>query len=258
MHYRIDEYGRRVSADTHPPKADKFILFYGCSFTYGFGVQDNETLPAYVGSLTAEYQPYNYGFGGFGPFDVLAKIETADFEHEVKEKNGISVYLFINGHIERLAGSMGTTRWSEGSFTYYEKDVSGVMVRKGTFESGRPWITRAYKILGRSRLLQRLRIDFPPRFTDAHGALLADTIEAMERGFKRHYPQGQFVMVIYPNSSMARLFLSKLAEKNIKVLDYTNLFDPELQEYKIRGERHPTALAYRTIARKLVEDLNLK
>ncbi|MEI6128295.1 MAG: hypothetical protein WCQ99_17240, partial [Pseudomonadota bacterium] len=59
--YTIDEYGRRLTPGLNEWGKDFFILFFGCSFTFGEGLQDNETLPFYVSEYAGRYRAYNYG-----------------------------------------------------------------------------------------------------------------------------------------------------------------------------------------------------
>ena len=49
--YSTDAYSRRVTPVRAVGQADKFILFFGCSFTFGAGVQNDETLPFFVGQF---------------------------------------------------------------------------------------------------------------------------------------------------------------------------------------------------------------
>jgi len=102
--YSIDRFSRRITPVKN--KADKFLLFFGGSFTFGEGVNDNETLPYYVVKEANQYQPYNYGFHGYGPQEMLAKLESKNFASELTQKQGHLIYSFIDPHVERAAGSM--------------------------------------------------------------------------------------------------------------------------------------------------------
>jgi hypothetical protein len=44
--YTTDKFSRRVTPWHGSSQADKFALFFGCSFTFGQGVKDDETLPS--------------------------------------------------------------------------------------------------------------------------------------------------------------------------------------------------------------------
>jgi hypothetical protein len=132
--YSIDAFGRRIT----PRRVEigaKFRLFFGDSFTYGEGVKGDETLPSHVASLAPEYVPYNYGFSGMGPFDVLARLETVDFSQEVPQTRGIVLYTFLDLHIQRTSGGMSISPWHKER-AYYDVTEDGHFTRNGTFQSG--------------------------------------------------------------------------------------------------------------------------
>lgn len=259
VEYSVDEYGRRITPVKNIyNKRDKFVLFFGGSFTYGEGVGDNQTLPFGVGNNSLHFMPYNYGFHGLGPFDVLAKIENIDFKKEVKEKNGILIYTYIDGHIHRTIGSMIVMGWMSDGI-YYRNTKDGVLERKGSFESGRPIVTAIYKILNKSEILKACKINFPIRFQDKDIKLVAQTIAKMQKEFKRKYPQSSFIVLIYPGSKYGDKLMGYLDEQSIQYLNYTNLFNNgESRYYLAEEDTHPSPLAYQTISKKILEDLNLK
>src|SRR5262245_16059324 len=72
VEYAVDSFGRRITPVADTTSAKRAVLFFGDSFTYGEGVRGDETLPYYLGRVAPQYRPFNYGFSGYGPFDVLA------------------------------------------------------------------------------------------------------------------------------------------------------------------------------------------
>jgi hypothetical protein len=258
VEYSVDEYGRRITPIKNRKQRNKFVLFFGGSFTYGEGVEDNQTLPFGVGNKASQYTAYNYGFHGLGPFDVLAKIENLNFYKEVKEKHGILIYTYIDGHIHRTAGSMVVMGWmSDG--VYYRNTKDEELVRDGSFETGRPILTAIYKILNKSEILKVLKINFPIRFKDRHIKLVAETITKMQKEFKKKYPHSSFYVLIYPGSRYGKKLMEYLDQQNILYLNYTTLFNAsEPRYYLVEEDLHPSPLAYQTISGKIVEDLNLK
>jgi hypothetical protein len=81
--YSTDALGRRSSPVAEGPRPH-FILFFGDSYTFGEGVNDDETLPSFTGQFAPQYRPYNYGVGGYGPQQMLAKLQTEDIRQEVE------------------------------------------------------------------------------------------------------------------------------------------------------------------------------
>ncbi len=249
--YSINPNGSRVTPIKNISSRDKFVLFLGCSFTYGEGVEDNQTLPYYLGSYTKEYQPYNFGFHGHGPFDILAQLENIDFKHEIKEPNGIVIYSFIDDHVERMLGSIKVMQWKVAD-PYYQQTTLGKFKRKETFLTGRPLETIFYYVLSKSKLLQALKFNWPgvhqPQIKQA-----AESIRQMKDKFSLKYPHSSFYVLLYPGEFTQHL-IPFLDQMNIKYLDYTK----EPFDYLNKNDQHPSAMAYKKIATKITRDLNLK
>jgi len=253
--YFIDKHGRRITP-VDKRNRDRFVLFFGCSFTYGEGVPDDQTLPYYVGRLTAQYTPYNYGYHGLGPFDALAKIENINFKNEVRETQGIIIYTFMSDHLNRLMGSMSTMVWHFNG-AYYQKSSAGKLVRNGDFKTGRPIRMRLYTLLSKSRILEALKINLPSRIGDYDLKLFVQTCQAMDTMIKEKFPQSAFYVVIYPRTNSDRL-VQYLKEAGIKYLDYTQLFDRSDPKFSLSvDDHHPTPLAYQLVAEQIVKDLHL-
>ncbi len=257
--YTVDEKGRRVTSVTNRQQRNRFILFFGGSFTYGEGIRDNQTLPYAVGRIAPHYMPYNYGFIGHGPFDALAKLENIDLKNEVREDSGLLIYYFATFHISRVIGSMNTMS-SKYDDPFYRKNNRGEFVRAGSFFTGRPLQTFIFRVLLYSKILEAFKINFPLRINDQHIQLTAECFEQIQKEFKRQYPQGRFYVLIYPGSirilpSVMRYF----EEKGIRYLDYSKLFSTKDPQYYLAEEdRHPSALANQKLAEAIVRDLRLQ
>jgi len=247
--YSIDSYSRRVTPVTNPESRNKFLLFFGCSFMYGEGVQDNETIPYYAAAEAEQYTPYNYAFHGHGPAQMLAEMESMTLSQEIREKEGILIYLFIDYHIHRTIGSMRIVGSSQSPRPYYILNREGEIVRKGNFTTGRPLLTQFYKIMAKSQFLKLLGIDLPRWVTDKHVYLTARVIQQAYRLYKQQFPKGEFYVTVYPGSKYGGRLIHFLKEMNIKYLDYSNLFDPTTGRYFLSWEdKHPNALAHRIVA----------
>jgi len=259
--YTIDDFGRRVTPIQNKDGRGKFILFLGCSYTYGEGVQDDQTLPAYVGALTDKYMPYNYGFHGRGPHDVLALLDKIDFKKELPQRNGILIYTFMLDHINRSVGSMSIVDWNH-DHVYYARNTKKDFERVGTFETACPIQTKLYLFLRKSSFLKLLHVSLP-RIGHQQITLTADLINAAKTRFLNQYPQGKFIVNIYPpldnhERIIFKQMISELKNRNILYLDHDKLFGNEESKYVLSKEDpHPSAFAYKTLAESIVSSLNL-
>lgn len=103
--YTIGEDGFRKSHSVVSPK--KRINFFGCSFMFGEGLNDDETLPFFVGKRMPNTYIKNYGFHGFGPHQTLAILQSP------RDTTGdINFYLTAPIHIARSACKPS---WTAGS-----------------------------------------------------------------------------------------------------------------------------------------------
>ena len=251
VEYNVDPFGRRVT----PRKENtgqKFIIFVGDSFTYGEGVKGDETLPAQFGAMSPAYMSYNYGFSGMGPFDVLARLETVDFAQEVAQSSGVVLYTFLDSHIDRTMGRMSIAGW-QSPRAYYEVTETG-LTRKGTFRTGRPVTTLAYRVLARSALLRALRIDIPPRITSTDIGATARVIVEMDAVVRRRLPDSRFCVLFYPGwSNYASRIIPALTAKDICHVDFGQLFrgDSDPVYYLREDDKHPTPAAYQRVAASL-------
>lgn len=102
VHYELNEFGlRKIS---HYPEAQKAILLYGDSFTFGEGVQHNfaEFLRERLGR---KYKIINLAFHGYGAHQMLRSLEI---NRESGPLGGIkpiaAFYLSNFSHVRRAAG----------------------------------------------------------------------------------------------------------------------------------------------------------
>ena len=254
--YSIDSYGRRVTPVDELAPNSKHILFFGDSYTFGEGVNDNETMSFYVSELAPDYRGYNYGAGGYGPQQMLAKLQSEEISVEVDEDQGVLVYIFIGEHILRAIGSMRIHIQRGDVMPYHYLDTAGNLVRNGDLASGRPLLSGVYTILGQSQVLKFFNIDFPLRLRDEDLQLTAKIIEESRAVYQEKFNSDQFYVLIYPGLGAPEL-IPYLEAAGITYLNYYELPDIYDDDFWL-GEGHPTAKAHRIVAEKLVQDLGLQ
>ncbi|MDD7566894.1 MAG: hypothetical protein PUJ79_00570 [Helicobacter sp.] len=130
--YHTDFFGLRV---TTPNNTDSLecISFYGGSFTYGAGLEDEQTLPSQIAKLLPQYKVSNFGIGAAGAHTMLARIESERDSAVLKTcKSIMSFYIAIPHHIYRVFGVFGGPKYIldshhkplyQGVFTPQEIDI---------------------------------------------------------------------------------------------------------------------------------------
>jgi hypothetical protein len=257
--YSIDPFSRRVTPAAHPAKRSRFALLFGCSFVFGEGVEDEETLAAYLAEAAPGYRTYNYGFCGYGPQQMLAQLESGKLKSEIPEASGICLYFFIDNHIERAVGSMAVYNLWGRDMPYYTLDGRGDIVRKGTFASGRPLKSAFYSWLGRSEAAAFFDLNLPARLGERHFEFTAELIAAARDAFRSCCRSDEFFVVFYPgHGTHAKEMIPLLDRLGVRFLDYGDRFrlDPD-QGFAIPGDAHPTGKAHRRVAEWIAADLGL-
>src|SRR5262245_41293491 len=103
--YTIDSKGLRVAPPVKNSETASCILFFGCSFTFGEGLQDTETLPYQTGFQSeGRYRTFNFGFHGYGPHQMLAQIEHGLVRKVVDCRPEYAIYQAVPHHVARVAG----------------------------------------------------------------------------------------------------------------------------------------------------------
>jgi hypothetical protein len=252
--YTIDPFGKRVTPVSGRGPRERFAMFFGCSFAYGEGVEDDETLAHDVGELAANYRPYNYAFSGSGPFEALARLDTVDFDAEVAEKSGVGLYVFMNDHVNRVNNTASVAVWHSNE-VHYARVADGSFVRDGTFASAEPVRTWLVRLAYGSRALRYLVLKLPP--TSAQLDLTAAALADLVRRFRDRFPGSELYVILYPGTRRWAELESRFGAHGVRTLDYHALFNPAERRYQLGPDGHPTAEADRVLAAGIVRDLHL-
>lgn len=256
--YHVDSHGLRVTpaSGTSGPA----VGFFGCSWSYGEGIEDDETLPNQFARATGgRYRVFNFALHGYGPHQMLRAIETNRYDSLLGPKPAAFVYLAAGWQVPRSAGH---SRWDKKGPRYV---LSGDSVRyAGSFDSGVRLFTRALKRSALYELLQR-RIS-PIRSADID--LFVRVIQAADRKLKERYGVGLTVLFVHAPGFEKELrrvgwtddsIAVALRAAGIAVIDGDTPKAPDHSRflYALRRDGHPTATANAIRAETLVRSLNL-
>ena len=255
INYSTDANSLRITPlDTTKPRT-KYAQFYGCSMTFGEGVQNNETMPYFFGEYDSTYRPYNFAYSGYGPHQMLARLETENAKKIVRENTGIGFYIYINDHVSRVLGTMTNYGYNGGQAPYYHK-ADGQLKHEGLFTEGRKIRSWIFEQLLKSNILKLFKIGYPFKITEQDYELTAEVMAEASRNYKKQFGNDNFYVIIYPTTVNSSLIINLLKQKGVKVLDYSKLFNPLEKGYAIPDDEHPTALANEILIKQLVKDIN--
>ncbi|MGV6825462.1 MAG: hypothetical protein ACWA5Q_00670 [bacterium] len=254
--YSIGEDGLRV---TSPFEEDAIcVLFFGGSFTFGEGVNDDESMPYQVG-LQSEgaVRAYNFGFHGYGPHQMLSALQLGVVDKTIECEPQHVVYQMITSHVKRV---VGLSSWDKNG-PRYELDQDGAVNLLGRFgdpefEPSEPtWFRRQLdKILLYPKLFGRWDI------TNAQGiTLMTAIVDESIQTVAEKYPDADFHIVIWDsNRFLPKEFVAQVDDRARQhmVTEFIPDFIENQTDYRL-GDGHPSALAHHKVAKYLVENVLL-
>jgi hypothetical protein len=243
---------------TRPPlHAKKHLLLLGCSYIFGSGLNDYETLPSQIAKLSPDFHVYNWGFSGYSASSLLLRIRNTALRDQVHESKGIAAYYFIDSHINRVMGSMNVVgNWGD-YLPNIEEGPKGEFVYKGSFLDSRPRLTKLYKFLVSRAFMRIFRIDIP-RAKDSDLKFFVSMISEIRDELRKKTGTETFYFIFAPGSQNYREQLVPFLEAaHIHYLDYSHWSVDGLTGGKstIPYDSHPTAEFNRKFAPHLVRDL---
>lgn len=102
-----------LSENLKEENIERETLFLGCSFVFGTGVEDYQTLPFHYQSLLSNEKAYNLGVGGYGPTENLAHMMNIDkiIDDDLHEAP-TAIFVFFDDHIMRTTLGMSHMMWT--------------------------------------------------------------------------------------------------------------------------------------------------
>ncbi|AXE17274.1 hypothetical protein DR864_05760 [Runella rosea] len=254
----VDSFSRRITpfVDSLNPQRDRYALFFGCSFTYGDAVADNETIPYYFQKDNTAFQAYNYGFFGYSPRHMLARLQHQNVTTQVPQKQGFAVYTYIEDHVNRAIPSAGWIGMYDGYFP--DVDESS-MQTNGVYRFVHPLKYRFGMMLFKSKVRQHFAMDFPFAYRPKDYELTANLIKKSQEEYKKQFKNDDFYVVLYPDAlKKDSPMIGLLKERGIKVIDFRNLFPYPSKKYQLQHDGHPNPEAHRLLMEELSKELKKK
>jgi hypothetical protein len=250
--YTINVHGWRIVPYPSPDSATA-VAFLGCSYTFGEGVNDNETLPyRFAEKSGGRFKAFNFGIHGYGPYQMLAI-----FENEL-EKPALGArrprYAIYQALVHHVARCTGHAFWDQAGPKYI-LDEQGEAIYTGPFQN--LYRREFIKALMRSHIM-RLRFSLMPQITSADIDLYVGIVKKSANIFHQRYG-GEFYVLLWPEKSQAYTEVStKLHAQQIKVIKVEDIlpdYNTEEEKYRphIPIDYHPVPLTYEKIAEGLVK-----
>ena len=246
--YSTDEDGRRITPDSGD-NADTAVLLFGCSFTFGLGIHDQETYAWQLGTrLGKRFQVFNYGFCGYGSHQMLALIESGRLDVLLRRYKRIyAFYLTIADHEMRCVGHWMIDVVLPGP-RYILKN--GALQYAGMLNENQ----ERDKLFCGSQIIYRLMKEYhrhwaPYSALDIHAAIIAKSMQELTARYHAHA-----LTVIWPDFTRIEPILR---DHGVRILSLTGVM-PDFTaaphgKYTIEDDGHPNAWANTLIAEALSE-----
>lgn len=255
VEYTTDEFGRRSTVSPASASSDDVAVFFGCSFLFGEGSEDHQTIPSHFCTFAKHLNAVNYGVPGWGTQHMLALLQSGKLPARVPGPVSVGIYLYLpEVHEARVVGDMDIVNSFGQGFPCFEIGLSGQILRKGNFTNARPLTTLFYNLLGKSHVRARLGLNFPRR-TDDHYYLTAAVVHESAAIFRDLFPESKFLVVVYPGAEEETRTVQLCRERGIEVLNLRGLFDPRDVAWHHFGDGHPTPAANALVAEAVAQYL---
>jgi hypothetical protein len=238
--YRIDTKGLREITAAEQGGPHK-VVFFGDSFMFGHGVENDQTLPYYfVQDAHGTFEGFNFAGEGWGPHQMLREIETG-FVRRVAGKPDLAIYEAIPDHLRRVAGR---APWEDGP--HYELCRGDDACYSGPFHGS--WYTAFRRSVDKSWTAKFVETHFTklsqPSDIPIFLAVLKKTRSLLEGNGTR------FVIVLWDQNELARTMMKVLRENQFEVIALSSILpDRDLTKYPIiQLDRHPSPAANKAIA----------
>lgn len=257
--YTTDPAGRRIGFV--PKKSSQSFVFVGCSFTFGSGVNNEESFPFMFGQKTGT-RTYNLGIPGASPANFLYRMreENISLLEDIKDENVTVVLTIIPEHVTRLIGTTELFRnpptFQNYPYFYLSKDK---LEYTSSF-ADEPGIKKHFHYaLARSNFFSVLNIELPT-IQDDENYLFARVVDEIRQRVEKNKNVTRFAVALFPNGRGQKKYdgaMKMLKRLNIEVLDYSIIKAPFLlgDSYSLRYDGHPSPLTYDLYTDLLAYDL---
>ncbi len=232
---------RTVSAESGRP-----FVFFGDSFTFGFGLNDADTLPqAFADLLQGKERVLNLADGGYSPQQFLRALETGFRDNVIGRDPKLFIFLTLPWHAERTACK---PTWGVNAPRYVLEN--GALVFKGRCYEG--WRLQAHRALLDTAAYRYFVAPYMGRINHDDVELYIRELNAAVALAKQKYHVDTLIPYVRAPGGLANTgftddeVMQRLRDGGAIVIDAS--LDKEKAAgaaIEIPGDGHPTALANR-------------
>jgi hypothetical protein len=249
----IDEFSRRVTPRARASSHKRALVLTGCSWTFGFGLSDDQTINHYVSEMSDEIYPFNYGYNGGATNISLELVRRLDPKSEIGFEEADLIYVYMASHLDRTIGTLPSYNWMQQT-PYFLRAEKGHFEPHSPMSEVRPWRHRFLTFFDRHEWLWNRGGDrIFPRMMNSEISYVCDLVGEMKRVWEIKYPKSRFFVYLHPMSFPNPRFETCLKQRNISTFQGEV---GDLQNYVILGDGHPNQLMNREVATQILKFLD--
>jgi hypothetical protein len=271
--YTMDANGLRITSDQPQDSGTDrpCILFFGDSYTFGWGLNDPDTLPYRVATRVGpEYRVYNLSFETHGAHQMLAELEEGAVSKETACAPEAVKYIIFSATPDQVRRAAGLRTIDQHHGPRYVLQSDGSVVRQGQFGVSR---TRAENIraqLEKSWLYRKIvggNAIYLRHYNSNDVKLYLAIVDSARNLSRKLYPESSFHVLAWGNDPLHRdrdgslrdQMIDGLVKEGLSVHRVNDILpgsDDNTPEY-FMGEfsLHPTSAANKRIAEYIVQDI---
>lgn len=252
-HTDLDGNRARPSGRLYSENKDSIYLM-GCSYIFGLGLNDNETITHQLSNLLPNFNVKNISVIGSGPHVSLAQLQNESKYFSPQPKEDIYIYNFSElEHLARSNGLMKEITWTNIT-PYYEIDQSEEgLVTRGSFQTARPIMTKALSFLKKYVFTaDDYQLPAPNNF---HRKKVCLMFKEMKETIKKYNPKAKFYVSHFAMAPTPPPYYDECLKK----YDIKSLKPPRLEKKENETvypyDYHPNPRGTRLMAKGLYETL---
>lgn len=222
------------------------VVFFGCSYTFGEALDDEDTFAIKLsGLLGPEYQVFNFGFSGFGSHQFLALLESGVLAPITSNYEKVHIfYLSLAGHELRSGGYSDWDTWGP----WYEEE-NGRAVHKGNFADREGRFRSAMNYFFRKSHVYSLLFN-QARATEAEGPLRQLQAVIIQTAAEKiaGYENTDFTLLSWPGNEAIAKDMEACAVNVTPLAPALPGYENDAAQYQIKGDGHPNARANSLVA----------
>lgn len=232
--YTLDNRHVRISRAEPENKTLKNFIAVGCSFTFGVGVNDSETITGQLAQKVKNYNFYNLGVPGGGLTEMLDDIYYKDRLVNLNKNGGVVVYYYWRDHFRRYFKNIDTPLKER---VYYEIE-NEKLKRTQPYLDAADWQNNLQSSIEKSYFLRHINFG-EDNFSLERQNKFVNYLSFVQKFYKENYNLDFYVFFLEPANTPSKYFLDSLSLQKIKYIRFQRLLDVfDAHQFVIGGDGH--------------------